>query len=590
MAFVFSTHAPAAAAAAPRPNIVLVFTDDQRWDTLWAMPNVQRTLVAPGISFSNAFVVNPVCCPSRASTLTGRYSHATGIYRNQAPYGGFASFDDSSTIATWLHGAGYRTAAIGKYLIGYTGVPYVPPGWDHWVGYKGGYFNYTLNVDGRARSFGSAPEDYSTDVLAAKAVSFVEETPGPFFLMFSPFAPHSNATPAARHANTFSDLEPWRPPSFDEYDVSDKPDWIDAFPRLSEVRQERVDALRKNQFRSLLAVDEAVGAIVAALERTGRLENTLIVFTSDNGLLWGEHRLVNWKIVPWEESIRVPFVVRYDALIAQPRRERRIALNIDLAPTFAALAGAQAPGTQGRSLVPVLESSPTTWRRDFLIESVRHRALWPTPTYCAVRDTRFLYASYESGDEELYDLRTDPYQMKNAVGRPEYATILAARRDRLKQVCSPPPPILCTAEGGVGNDSIVGREAYDVVCAFDGHDTVRARGGNDRVRAAAGNDAVHGALGRDRIAGGPGADVLWGGLDADVVWGGEGADVLYGDAASDRLIGGPGRDRIAAGLGADRLFVRDLDVDAVACGAGSDIVRADSRDRVSRDCESTRRG
>ncbi|MBA2536033.1 MAG: sulfatase-like hydrolase/transferase, partial [Actinobacteria bacterium] len=201
---------PSAAAQAPRPNIILVFTDDQRADTLWAMPNVQNALVDKGVSFSNAFVVNPVCCPSRVSTLTGGYSHSTGIYRNSPPYGGFRAFDDSSTIATWLKGAGYRTGYVGKYMNGYRATPYIPPGWDHWVAMEGGYYNYTLNTEGTLTSFGAAPEDYSTDVFAAEAISFVEDTPGPFFLMFSPFAPHSNAAPAPRHANAFSDLEPWR--------------------------------------------------------------------------------------------------------------------------------------------------------------------------------------------------------------------------------------------------------------------------------------------------------------------------------------------------------------------------------------------
>ncbi|MDQ3670039.1 MAG: sulfatase-like hydrolase/transferase [Actinomycetota bacterium] len=607
---------PSAAAQAPRPNIILVFTDDQRADTLWAMPNVQNALVDRGVSFSNAFVVNPVCCPSRVSTLTGGYSHSTGIYRNSPPYGGFRAFDDSSTIATWLKGAGYRTGYVGKYMNGYRGTPYVPPGWDHWVANESSYFGYTLNINGTLWSFGSNPQDYSTDVFAAEAVSFVEQTPGPFFLMFSPFAPHSPGTPAARHANAFADLAPWRPPSYDEEDIADKPEWMSVIPRIPDETKTALDNLRRDQLRSLLAVDEAVGNIVAALERTGRLENTMIVFTSDNGLLWGEHRLVNFKIVPWEESIRVPLVIRYDALIAQPGRESRMALNIDFAPTFAALAGASRPPTDGQSLVPLLSSTPTSWRSDFLIENVRHRAIWPSPTYCAVRSARYLYASYETGDEELYDLRADPYQMNNAAADPGYATILAARRARLEELCSPPPPIVCTTRGGPGSDSIVGLQGYDVICTFGGRDTVQARGGNDRVRSAEGADLVYGGSGHDRISSGSegdrvsageGDDVIWAGHGDDVVWGGTGMDTIEGGQGNDRLIGGLGNDHLISGLGNDRLvgglgndrleagsghdgiYSRDGYADIVTCGPGRDTAYVDGRDRVAGDCESVRR-
>ncbi|HSJ92544.1 MAG TPA: sulfatase-like hydrolase/transferase, partial [Gaiellaceae bacterium] len=164
--------APPAGAQAAKPDIVLVLTDDQRWDSLDAMPTVTSELVEKGVTFTNAFVSNPLCCPSRASILTGLHSHSTLVYTNAKPYGGYSWFDDSSTVATWLRRAGYRTGYVGKYLNGYT-VPDVPRGWDRWVGYWNGFYGYTVSVDGVYRSYGFAPDDYSTDVFAGEAVDFV---------------------------------------------------------------------------------------------------------------------------------------------------------------------------------------------------------------------------------------------------------------------------------------------------------------------------------------------------------------------------------------------------------------------------------
>src|SRR3712207_6432541 len=166
--------APAAAPAAP--NVVLILTDDQRWDTLWAMPTVQRELVGRGVTFQNAFAVNPLCCPSRASFLTGRYSHSNGVYSNVPPYGGVSWFDHTSTIATSLAAAGYRTAYIGKYLNGYL-ADFVPPGWHRWVANAGGFFGYGLNVDGFSVRYGLEEAAYSTDVFANEAVSFIQSSP-----------------------------------------------------------------------------------------------------------------------------------------------------------------------------------------------------------------------------------------------------------------------------------------------------------------------------------------------------------------------------------------------------------------------------
>jgi N-acetylglucosamine-6-sulfatase len=430
------------AQASEPPTIVLVVTDDQRWDTLQYMPTVQSELVARGVTFANAFVVNPLCCPSRASLLTGRYSHGTGVYTNRGPHGGFHIFDDTSTIATWVHERGYRTALVGKYLNGYGG-SYVPPGWDHWVAFWGrtAYFDYVLNVNGVRVPFGAAPEGYSTDVLGREAADFIRSTSGPLLLYFAPFAPHFRpgngfeTTPAPRHQGLFAELEPWRIPSYDEPDVSDKPAWLRRIARFTPERRALVDGYRRSQLESLLAVDEAVAEIVAALEDTGRLGNTMIVFTSDNGLSWGEHRLQG-KNVPYEESIRVPLVVRYDPQVATPRLESRLALNVDLALTVAELAGTATPEADGRSLLPLLSSRPTSWRRDFLVEHLGGRI----PTYCAVRNATQTYVQYRTGEEELYDLKADPYQRLNRARSPSLRRTIVAFRYRVRSLCEPPPP------------------------------------------------------------------------------------------------------------------------------------------------------
>ena len=429
----------AAAATAQKPNIVLVLTDDQRWDTLFAMPTVQRDLVGHGASFRNAFVVNPLCCPSRASILTGRYSHSTGVYLNQPPRGGYASFRDRRTIATVLRRAGYRTGLVGRYLNGYRGTTRVPPGWDRWFAFTNpGFYGYELNVDGRIRR-AEAPAPYSTDVLRDEAVGFIRQARRPFFLVFAPYAVHLPTRPATRHAGAFDELPPLRPPNYDEPDVSDKPAWVRRTGRFTPRRADVIDELYRRQLESLLAVDEAVGAIVETLRDTGQLENTMIVFTSDNGISMGSHR-VGGKVVPYEESIRVPFVVRYDRILREPIASDRLVLNTDLAPTFARIAGRRMPGAEGRSLLPLLRDAGRSWRRDFLVEHLEGPPQPDVPTYCAVRSQRYAYILYATGEEELYDLARDPYELENRAGDSALGRQRARLRTRLRALCDPPPP------------------------------------------------------------------------------------------------------------------------------------------------------
>lgn len=445
LALTFGTSGVPAAGSTP-PNIVLILTDDQRWDTIDRMPAVRAGIVDKGVRFTNGFVVNSLCCPSRASILTGAYSHTTDVYRNKFPHGGFDSFDDTSTIGTWLQAAGYHTGYVGKYLNGYN-EDYVPPGWDDWegatkTGARTAYYNYTINSNGTLVRYGNDPADYSTDVFGSLAETFIRNAPAsePLFLQFAPRAPHSPATPAPRHGNDFSNLEDYRPPNYDEPNVSDKPAYVRGQARLTPAEKYAVDEFRIDQYRTLKAVDEAIAAILDALADTQRLSTTMIVFASDNGLTWAEHRLRLRKMVPYEESIRVPMVVRYDPLTSTPRTDSHLVLNIDLAPTFADLAGVPAPRADGSSLLPLLQAPDPPWRSDFLIEHMKDPSVNNVSTYCAVRNETALYVDYVTGEEELYDLSIDPYQLSNKVEDPGYASELQDMRQRMIELCDPPPP------------------------------------------------------------------------------------------------------------------------------------------------------
>ena len=435
--------ARALAAASDRPpDIVLIVSDDQRFDTLWAMPVLAERIAARGVTFPEAFVTNALCCPSRASILTGNYSHTHLVYRQAPPFGRFEWFEDRSTLATWLHDAGYRTGLFGKYLDGYqhaalTG--YVPPGWDRWVAFvHSAQVDYSLTFDGQVRSFGDGPAGHSTEVLADQVVSFIRGSTGPLFVEFTPSVPHAPAIPSPGDVSAFADLEPTRPPSFDEPDVSDKPAWVRDLKRLTPEQVSAIDAFRRDQYRSLLGLDRALARVLDALEETGRLENTLIVFTSDNGILHGEHRWTK-KEAPYEEAIRVPLVMRWDAAgwNAGTKMPGTFALNIDLAPTIADAAGAAHPPTDGRSLLAVLDGDPV-WRSDFLVEHLEGAN--PVPTYCAVRSERWMYVRYTTGEEELYDLHADPYELRNLATDPGDRTVLERGRARLRELCSPVPP------------------------------------------------------------------------------------------------------------------------------------------------------
>jgi len=430
-----------------RPNIVFILTDDLDMSHVQYMPHLRRHLAAKGTTFSNMFVTYAVCAPSRASILTGQYAHNHGVVENRPPRGSFRRFfsegREQSTIATWIQAAGYRTGLVGKYMNYYPpqrDPGYVPPGWDDWHGYfdfksmaeGAAYYNYEMNENGKVVRYGDTEKDYVTDVLRDKALEFIERTPKdkPFFLYLGEFAPHAPVSPADRHDNLFPDLKAPRGASFNEEDVADKPAWVRAQPLMTPEVIAATDEWYRKRVQSIQSVDDTIDALVKALETRGQLENTYIFFSSDNGFDFGGHRLDHGKGDPYEESIRVPLIVRGPA-IAKGRVETAIALNIDLAPTFAAIAQARAPeSVDGRSLYRLLVGKATMrdWRKDFLVE-LRSKEDAGITEFAALRTTDKLYVEYVNGDRELYDLIKDPHQLESVAqaAEPELLEKLAAR-------------------------------------------------------------------------------------------------------------------------------------------------------------------
>jgi arylsulfatase A-like enzyme len=437
--------APQVGAQDTRSNVIVIMADDLDSESLQTalaqglMPNLKTWVADAGVTFSNSFVTFPLCCPSRATFLTGLYPHNTGVVWNNGPNGGFAQFDDTSTVATWLQGAGYRTGHVGKYLNGYNNASYVPP-----------MYNYTISDNGTAVSYGSGAADYHTDVLRQRALDFVNESEAqdtaPFFLVVTPLAPHVESSCAAstvraapRHEGTVNLPLP-QPVSFNEADMSDKPAWMRTLP-LVDVAQ--TQQLYNDRLEALRAVDDLLGGLIQALATHGELARTVLTFTSDNGYQLGRHRWQS-KVVQYEESIRVPLLVR-PAGGGTARSVTQLVLNNDLAPSIAATAGVT-PGltVDGRSLLPLFASTPPpTWRKRFLVEHPPTGQSFPVPPYLAVRTASSVTGaplcygetSNNAGTTvtavELYDLALDPYQVSSL--HADNSPLRVAQRQALAQ-------------------------------------------------------------------------------------------------------------------------------------------------------------
>jgi len=430
---------------AERPNVVILMTDDQTLRSMRAMPHTRELIGDAGATFTRAFVNNPRCCPSRATFLTGQYSHNHGVLTNGPPIGGWERLQGTSNwLPTWLRAAGYRTVHIGKFLNNYGRQdPYeVPAGWDEWYAmvdpttYR--YYGYTVNENGALRTYGrdDDPRWYSTDFIAERSVEIVERLSSssqPFFLSVAFLAPHTGAprepgdpldigTPAVapRHRGAFATAQLPHPASFDEADVSDKPPSMRR-PRLSSHVVADIEALYRQRLESLIAVDEGVERIVGALRAAGELERTLIVFTSDNGYLAGEHRLPHGKAKIYEPAIRVPLLVRGPG-VPSGVRATQLVTNADLAPTVLDVAGATAGRPQdGRSLLPLAREPALGLARPLLIEVAQGARMRTT----AIRTRRWLYAEHAGGATELYDLSTDPQELNSLSVTPAAAQVRA---------------------------------------------------------------------------------------------------------------------------------------------------------------------
>lgn len=425
-----STAAPTvppggAPAAVDGPNIVLVLVDDADAKTLAYLPRTTSLVADQGATLDQYLYNQATCCPSRATMLRGQYSQNTGVAGNNPPEGGYSAFFDrgneASTVATWFDDAGYATAYLGKYLNGYAaeaGLPdtHVPVGWDRWFGLfhddvGTGYFDYVVNKDGVLTTRGSTPKDYVTDVLADEARRFLESdlAAGPFFLQVSMRAPHGPATPAERHQGLFSDVKYPKTPAFNEAHVSDKPGPIADRRKLSAKEKRKINRDYRDRLRSMQAVDEMVADLVETLADQERLENTYVVFASDNGFHMGEHRLSSGKNTPYEEDLRVPLFIRGPGIAPGQQIDQLIG-NVDLAPTLAEAAGVVAPDfVDGRSFLPIVRGEDVPWRNSYLLGRGGPRG----DGFAGVRTKRYTYLEYESGEREFYDLVTDPYQLHN---------------------------------------------------------------------------------------------------------------------------------------------------------------------------------
>ena len=468
---------PPTYAAPARPNIILVLTDDLDMTVFDKMPGREELLTERGTTFNNSYVSLALCCPARTALLRGQYAHNTGVYTNKAPGGGFEAVKsrglEASTMATWLKGGGYRTILLGKYLNGYpgsAGPTYIPPGWSEWHASVNGmkFFDYDLNENGQIKHYGDRPADYLTDVLSRKSNNFIERRAAdgqPFFMYIATYAPHGPATPAPRHAARFPNAQAPRTASYDEADVSDKPEWVQSHPLLTGNQGNQMDALFRKRRQSMLAVEDLLQGLIDTLRATNQLSNTYIFFTSDNGFHQGQHRLTSGKNTGFDEDLRVPLVVRGPGVPAGAARGHIVA-NIDLAPTFAELAGVAIPQqVDGRSLVPLIRTSPppqSSWRRALLLEhgvpeparpedapsdllvepldpddddmeplAIRaadapQGVVQAAPVFQGLRTAdRLAYVEYANGERELYDLALDPEQLSNAYGSAD--PVLVAR-------------------------------------------------------------------------------------------------------------------------------------------------------------------
>jgi N-acetylglucosamine-6-sulfatase len=463
---VLLAHGERSHAQSSKPNIIMFTTDDQTVRDLVAMPKTQALIGAQGANFLHAYVSMALCCPSRITVQTGQYAHNHHVMGNTPPQGGYDRFNDKNDLPVWLQQAGYRTVHIGKMPNGFgteTHETYVPPGWGPFNGGAGrgefygfikpasAYFGFSMDENGTLAQYG--PEDYQTDVYSDLAVQrmdnhFTAHPTDPLYMQVQFFAPHDPADPALRHAGAFSTALLPIDPRFNEKNVKDKPGWIRAIRRFGPGLISKIQRRYQRRLETLLSVDDAIERIVNELSARGQLANTYLIFTSDNGFMQGQHRLHQGKFAPYEDSIKVPLLIRGPGI--PPGQPRALVWNGDITATILKMADAQ-PGLpqDGRSLLPYARDPNLKTFRPILIETgppgatnepgtpvsaasakqgvhfskyVKNldqdrtaqiaRAI-VAPRYRAIRTGRYLLVKYSDGSRELYDLKRDPLQLKN---------------------------------------------------------------------------------------------------------------------------------------------------------------------------------
>jgi N-acetylglucosamine-6-sulfatase len=435
------SHAQIAMPTAPtRPNIILITTDDQAlYDLAW-MPNTRELIGGHGVTFDHGLSPHPLCCPARAEIVTGQYAQNNGVKHNTGPHGGYPALRQrNNTVGRWLHDAGYQTAMVGKYLNGYHRILDRPRGWDHWNPFTDGTRIMTTQYydDGAM----TTREGYVDDITNEYAIDYIDEfsaSPEPFFLWVSNYAPHraqgvpgwrDYAYPAPRFLGKLTGqvLPVLDEHAFNEKDVSDQPPYV----RRRLVDPAEMQKRFTYRIEALQAADEGVKKIVDALAANGELDDTYIVFTSDNGYLLGEHRLEKKNYI-FKEALEVPFLVRVPSADAATTSDIPVTM-VDIAPTVAELAGAQPERLQdGASFAGVLAGGQVAWRDTQLIQT----GTKPSPAHGwwirGVRTNRYTYGKdLITGVEQLYDRRLVPGETRNVALDPTYARVLRELRRRL---------------------------------------------------------------------------------------------------------------------------------------------------------------
>jgi arylsulfatase A-like enzyme len=549
------------------PNVVIILTADQRaTETLQAMPKTTAWLAQGGVQFPNAYATTPLCCPSRAAIMTGQLNHNNGVHRNLDK----ALLPQGNTIQRILGDAGYATGIAGKYLNGWRQSDGPPPHFDRYSVITRTSTDDEFDADNYTQTTfleEDSPVEkqvttYSTDYIAQEAQDFLldwhaDDPSRPWFLYAAPFAPHSPWIPEPAYSAAGVGTWAGNPAVF-EADRTDKPPYVrNQAHTFAEGQQ-----IRTQQLRTLLSVDDLVDQVFETIEATGDLGNTVAFFLSDNGFMWGEHGVLSKK-VPYTDSIRIPFLVRWPGRLAPGTVDERIVANIDVAPSILDAAGL----TSGHAMDGISVASPVS--RTKLLTEDWHRT--GPARWASVVTARYQYVEYYSIADgvtlefrELYVLEPDPWQLENVLGNaphtddsdgPGLAAELAEARACVGPTCIQAftsPVALCAGLETMVADHLVGTEGQDTLVGGPVPNLLCGFGGDDELRGGGGPDVILGAEGKDRSVGGPGADVLFVDLGADVLRGNGGRDRLMGGRKADRLAGGGGRDQLRGGAGRDR--------------------------------------